>query len=96
MFLQSSHIASFIVFKDRDSYGSRHLGMGSHPLKSPLLTPGFSPLKVPRVKSQHGYIWMAFRDLPRLRICVSQWLVPIKDRVRVSTTFHGFERDSYF
>jgi hypothetical protein len=31
-----------------------------------LLTPGFSPLKILRVKSQHSLFWLAFRDFPRV------------------------------
>jgi hypothetical protein len=81
-FLQISHRASFTVFRHRDSYGSRHPTGGSRPLESPLLTPGFSPLKILRVKSQHSLFWLAFRDLPRLSTCVSQRLVPIRDRYK--------------
>jgi hypothetical protein len=51
---------------------ARHLEppvWGSHPGGKdlvPLLTPGFSPLKIQRVKSQHGHIWLAFRQLTQI------------------------------
>jgi hypothetical protein len=37
-----------------------------------VLTPGFSPLKILRVKSQHSPFWLAFRDFPRLSTCESE------------------------
>jgi hypothetical protein len=56
----SFHRASVWFYGHRDSYGSQHSTVRSHPLESPLLTPRFSPLKILRVKSQHTLFWLAF------------------------------------
>jgi len=57
-----------------------------------LLRPGFSPLEIQRVKSQHRLLGLAFRVFPRVSTCVSQRLVPVKDRYRTGVWLFLFQR----
>jgi hypothetical protein len=70
-------------FQTQRFTGSRHPAGGSRPLESPLLTPGFSPLKILRVKSQHVLFWLAFRDFSQRYLVLSQGWFPYEYRYRI-------------
>jgi hypothetical protein len=48
-----------------------------------MLTPRFSPLKILRVKSQHALFGWHSEIFPEFSTCVSQRLVPIRDRYMI-------------
>jgi hypothetical protein len=50
---------------------------------STMLTPGFSPLKILRVRSQHDLFGQAFRGFPRVSFVLSQGWFPYEYRYRI-------------